>query len=222
MSRFILTVQKQLPRGVLRKGVSELFCKFTGEQPCRSLISIELLCNFTKIALWHGCSPEDLLHIFRAPFPKNTSGRLLMTVLLCDISFLYYHAKISKRILNLDQILWERWNIIQPTNSMTSYHMITLQIKNSIVQFLLRLQSLNMTGHVTTWSCDIEKLHNVIFKKVTTTRLGGNAYQNVRVPLLMLHDLIMLKESKLKPLNLLRRKAPILTGQVIFGYVISW
>ena len=32
--------------------------------------------NFIEIALWHECSPVNLLHIFRAPFPKNTSGRL--------------------------------------------------------------------------------------------------------------------------------------------------
>ena len=35
-----------------------------------------LKCNFT---LQHGCSPVSLLHIFRTPFPKNTSGRLLLS-----------------------------------------------------------------------------------------------------------------------------------------------
>ena len=33
--------------------------------------------NFIEISLRHGCSPVNLLHIFRAPFLKNTSGRLL-------------------------------------------------------------------------------------------------------------------------------------------------
>ena len=32
--------------------------------------------NFIEIVLRHGCSPENLLHIFRAPFPANTSGWL--------------------------------------------------------------------------------------------------------------------------------------------------
>ena len=36
-----------------------------------------MLCNFIEIALRHGCSPVNLLHIFRTPFPKNTSGWLL-------------------------------------------------------------------------------------------------------------------------------------------------
>ena len=28
--------------------------------------------NFIEIALQHGCSPENVLNIFRTPFPKNT------------------------------------------------------------------------------------------------------------------------------------------------------
>ena len=43
---------------------------------------VALLCNFIEIALRHGCSPVNLLHIFRIPFPKNTSGRLLLIILL--------------------------------------------------------------------------------------------------------------------------------------------
>ena len=37
--------------------------KFTGEHPCRSIISI--------IALPRGCFPENLLHIFSTLFPTN-------------------------------------------------------------------------------------------------------------------------------------------------------
>ena len=46
--------------------------------PCRSVISIKLLCNFIEIALQYGCSPVNLLHIFRTPFTKNKSERLLL------------------------------------------------------------------------------------------------------------------------------------------------
>ena len=70
--------QKQPSRGVLSKRCSETCSKFTGEHPCRSVISIKLFCNFIKITLRHGCSPVNLLHIFRTPFLKNTSGRLLL------------------------------------------------------------------------------------------------------------------------------------------------
>ena len=34
--------------------------------------------NFIAITLQHGFSPVNLLHIFRRPFSKNTSGRLLL------------------------------------------------------------------------------------------------------------------------------------------------
>ena len=35
--------------------------------------------NFIEIALRHGCSPVNLLHIFRTPFPKNTTGAFTFT-----------------------------------------------------------------------------------------------------------------------------------------------
>ena len=62
----------------LGKGVLKMCSKFTGEHPCRSVISIKFLCNFTEIALRHVCSPVNLLHIFRTSFPKNTSAWLLL------------------------------------------------------------------------------------------------------------------------------------------------
>ena len=58
----------------LRKVVLKIWSKFTREHPCRSVISI----NFIEITLGHGCSPVTLLHIFRTPFCKNTSGGLLL------------------------------------------------------------------------------------------------------------------------------------------------
>ena len=62
----------------LEKGVLKICSKFTGEHPCQSAISIKLLRKFIEIALWHGCSQVNLLDIFRTPFLKNTSGRLLL------------------------------------------------------------------------------------------------------------------------------------------------
>ena len=65
-------------RGILRKDALEIYCKFTGEHPCGSVISIELLCNFTEIALRHGCCFLNLLHIFRTPFDRSTYGGMLL------------------------------------------------------------------------------------------------------------------------------------------------
>ena len=62
----------------LREGVLKTCSKFTGEHTCQNAISIKLLFNFIEIALWHGCSGVNLLHIFRTPFPRNTSGWLLL------------------------------------------------------------------------------------------------------------------------------------------------
>ena len=57
----------------LEKGVLKICNKFTGEQLCCSVISIKLLSTLLKSYFGMGV---NLLHIFRTPFPKNTSGGL--------------------------------------------------------------------------------------------------------------------------------------------------
>ena len=57
-----------------RKGVLKICSKFTGENPCRSVISIKLLCNFMEITFRRGCSPVNLLHIFRRSFLGTPLG----------------------------------------------------------------------------------------------------------------------------------------------------
>ena len=66
------------PKVFLGKGVLKKCSKFTGEHPRRSVISIRLQSNFIEITLWHCGPPVNLLRIFRTPFPKNTSGGLLL------------------------------------------------------------------------------------------------------------------------------------------------
>ena len=66
------------PEVFLRKGVVKICSKFIGEQPSRGVISIKLQSNFIEIALRHGYSPGNLLHIFKRPFPRNISGWLLL------------------------------------------------------------------------------------------------------------------------------------------------
>ena len=68
------------PEVFLGKGALKICSKFTGEHPCRSVNAIKLLCNFIEMTLRHGCFPVNLLHIFRTPFPKNTSGGLLLKI----------------------------------------------------------------------------------------------------------------------------------------------
>ena len=58
--------------------------------------------DFNKVAL-HGYSPVNLVHIFRTPFPKNTSGGMLLNVggifVKDHISPLYSFADGLTRIL---------------------------------------------------------------------------------------------------------------------------
>ena len=63
---------------LLEKGVLKICCTFTGKQPCPSVVSVKLLCNFIEITLPQRCSPVNLLHIFRTSSTKNTSGWLLL------------------------------------------------------------------------------------------------------------------------------------------------
>ena len=66
------------PEVFLEKGVLKICSKLTGEYSCQSVISIKL----QSITLPHGYPPVNLLYIFRIPFSKNTSGELLLLLLL--------------------------------------------------------------------------------------------------------------------------------------------
>ena len=67
------------PEIMLGEGILKICTKFTGEQPCRSVISIKLQSNFIGITLRHECCPVNLLHIFRTPLIKNISVGLLLS-----------------------------------------------------------------------------------------------------------------------------------------------
>ena len=71
------------------KYVSKIHSKFTGENPCRSAISLKLQRKFIAASLPHGCSPVNLLYIFRAPFYINTFDGLFVDKLAINkITFL--------------------------------------------------------------------------------------------------------------------------------------
>ena len=53
---------------------------------CNQRLFLKLQSNFIEITLQHGCSPVNLLYIFRTPFSKNTSGWLLLYTSNLDIS----------------------------------------------------------------------------------------------------------------------------------------
>ena len=65
------SIQKQPPRGVLKKRCSEDMQQIYRRSPMPKC----------EIALRHGCSPANLLNVFRTHFPRNTSGWLLLPIL---------------------------------------------------------------------------------------------------------------------------------------------
>ena len=71
--------QKQPSISVFVKSVLKISSKFTGKQPRWSAISIKLQSIFIQFTVQHGCSPVNLLHIFRAFCPSTSGGPLLKT-----------------------------------------------------------------------------------------------------------------------------------------------
>ena len=61
----IISFRSSRPEVFLGKAVPKISSKFTGEHPCRSG-------NFIEITPQHGCSPVNLLYVFRILFPRNT------------------------------------------------------------------------------------------------------------------------------------------------------
>ena len=58
----------------LRSSHPEVFLWKSVPKICNKFIALQ----FYWTALRHGCFHVNLLHIFKTPFPKNTSGRLLL------------------------------------------------------------------------------------------------------------------------------------------------
>ena len=82
-----IVLQKQPLEVFLGKGVLKICSKFTGEHPCQSTILTKFQSNFIEITFRHGCSPVNLVHIFRIPFVKNIFGRLLLVLQHTQDSF---------------------------------------------------------------------------------------------------------------------------------------
>ena len=75
------------------------------------MISTKLQSNFFEIALWHGCSPINLLHIFRTTFPKNTAGRLLVEIV---------DQQDQNQRFSLSQTFGTPWAELKPVQNLIS------------------------------------------------------------------------------------------------------
>ena len=56
----------------------KLFWKYAANLKENAHVKVQS--NFIEIALRHGCSPVNLLHIFGTPFPRNTSEWLSLAL----------------------------------------------------------------------------------------------------------------------------------------------
>ena len=56
-----------------------------------------LHCNFVGITLWHGCSPVNLLDIFRRPSYKNTSWRATSSSTVCCYKWIEIKHHYSRK-----------------------------------------------------------------------------------------------------------------------------
>ena len=80
--KFYYLLQKQPPRGVLRKTCSENIQQIYRRTPMPKCDFNKVEITLIEITLRHGCSPVNLRHIFRIAFLKNSSGRLLLFLLI--------------------------------------------------------------------------------------------------------------------------------------------
>ena len=73
-------------RCYMKKGVLRNFTKFKGKHLCQSLFFDKLAglrpATLLKKKLWHRCFPVNFAKFLRTPFLQNTSGRLLLNLLL--------------------------------------------------------------------------------------------------------------------------------------------
>ena len=79
---WIYVSNQRLHRGSPTRGVFSKMCSVNIQQIHRRTpmpkCDFNKVANFVEITPRHGCSPLNLLYIFRTPFPKNTPGRLLL------------------------------------------------------------------------------------------------------------------------------------------------
>ena len=123
----------------LGKSVLKIGSKFTGEHTCQWVISIKLLCNFTEIALWHGCSPLNLQQIFRTRFLKITSEWLLLKLVMYLHSVLVNSLYCSNWIQEIPLWIWDFERGLSKT--LTKFNFVFLKNTRSL-QSLTRLPNI--------------------------------------------------------------------------------
>ena len=84
---------------VQRCSLEKVFWKYATKSQeythCWSAISVKQQKNFVEITLRHGCSPANLLHVFRTTFLKNLYGWLLLDICTSQASSTFSKMSFS-------------------------------------------------------------------------------------------------------------------------------
>ena len=137
------------PEVFLGKGVLKICGKFIGEHPYRSVISIKLQSSFTEITLRHGCSPVNLLYIFRTSFPKKTSGMLLLayrnlrSTLMNESKKICYTRYFESNWNNIKNTWKGIKTIISIENTTTTYSAAMSNVFNNYFTYIAEKTKLN-------------------------------------------------------------------------------
>ena len=75
-----LGVTKEAEAATQRCSKEKVFLKYAANLQENTMLKCDFnkVAYFIEIVLWHGRCPVNLQHIFRKPFTKNTSRRLLL------------------------------------------------------------------------------------------------------------------------------------------------
>ena len=94
------TSHENLETALQRCSYKKVFWKYATNLQEKTHAEMWLLSNCIEIMLWYGCSPVNLLHIFRTPFYKNTSGGLLVKMqhLLLEFARKSRHLRCVKSV----------------------------------------------------------------------------------------------------------------------------
>ena len=121
--------------------------KFTEEHSCWSAISIKLQNNFIEITLRRGCSPVNLVHIFRTTFPKNASGGLLQKN-IGDIALDCILNILSQLNFFLERSTEELLKLPRSETRLADYHSFaTFKVSQKEINMALKFKKLILSNH---------------------------------------------------------------------------
>ena len=92
-----ILLQKQPPGSVLRKTPSENMQQIYRRRSMQKCDFNNVVLHFIEITLQHGCSPVNLLHFFRTPLSRNTSGWMLLILVKTD--FKLRHGDLARKFI---------------------------------------------------------------------------------------------------------------------------